>query len=129
MRAMRESIADFYFDAMRDIDALELPYRDGNVIHSWHLFPIKLRLEKLSTDRNMFIQRLKEAGVGCSVHWRPLHLHPYYQERFGWQSEEFPMANDRWERLISLPIFPGMSREEIEYVADVVGDLCRTFRK
>jgi perosamine synthetase len=129
MREMRESIADLYFDAMRDVDALELPYRDCNVIHSWHLFPIKLCLEKLSTDRNTFIERLKKAGVGCSVHWRPLHLHPYYQERFGWQSEEFPVANELWERLISLPIFPGMSQEEIEHVVYVVRHLCRVFRK
>ena len=67
-----------------------------------------MRLEKLAIDRNEFIARLKAAGVGCSVHWRPLHLHPYYRDRFGWTSEQFPVASPLWERLVSLPLFPGM---------------------
>lgn len=129
MRLMRESLASFYLEEMRDIDELELPPQDENRIHAWHLFPIRLRLERLAIDRNAFIDRLKEAGVGCSVHWRPLHLHPYYQETFDWHTEDFPEATRLWERLISLPIFPGMEQEEIEHVIEVVRDLCRRFRK
>lgn len=129
MRVSRESFAFYYSEAMRDIEELELPQHDENRIHSWHLFPIRLRLERLSIDRNTFVDRLKESQVGCSVHWRPLHLHPYYQETFGWQGEEFPHANHLWERLISLPIFPGMEPEEIDHVIEVVSDLCRRFRK
>ena len=56
------------------------------------------------------------AGVGCSVHWRPLHLHPYYEEAFGWQPEDLPVASAVWERLVSLPIFPTMSEAEIGHV-------------
>ena len=67
---------------------------------------------------------MKRAGVGCSVHWRPLHLHPYYREQFGWMPEELPVASAEWERLVSLPIFPGMREEEIEFVIGTVGDLC-----
>jgi dTDP-4-amino-4,6-dideoxygalactose transaminase len=58
-----------------------------------------------------------------------LHLHPYYQQTFGWQPEDFPEASRLWERLISLPIFPGMQQEEIDHVTEVVRDLCRRFRK
>ena len=127
MRLERESIASFYSNAMQDIVELELPPQDENRIHSWHLFPIKLRLEKLTIDRNAFIDELKAAGVGCSVHWRPLHLHPYYEQTFGWQAEDFPVATKLWERLISLPIFPGMQEQEMNYVVNTIRDLCRRY--
>jgi len=79
----------------------------------------------LRIDRSEFVELLKESGVGCSVHWRPLHLHPYYQQTFDWRSEEFPVATQLWERLISLPIFPGMREEEVSHVIETVSDLCR----
>ena len=93
-------------------------------IHSWHLFPIRLRLEELSLDRNAFMELLRQRGVGCSVHWRPLHLHPYYEETFGWRGEHLPVATAEWQRLITLPVFPGMHDEERQHVVDVVVDLC-----
>ena len=64
-------------DAMSQVDEIELPIDPDNRIHSWHLFPIRLRLERLSIDRIAFIEALRKDGVGTSVHWRPLHLHPY----------------------------------------------------
>jgi dTDP-4-amino-4,6-dideoxygalactose transaminase len=127
MRLERESIAFFYLEAMEHIVELELPPLDQNRIHSWHLFPIKLRLEKLTIDRNAFIDELKAAGVGCSVHWRPLHLHPYYKQTFGWQAEDFPVATSVWERLISLPIFPGMQEHEMNHVVETIRELCRRY--
>jgi dTDP-4-amino-4,6-dideoxygalactose transaminase len=123
MRDEREAIARWYLDALADVDAIELPVFPENRIHAWHLFPIRLRLEKLGIDRNAFLAALRAAGVGCSVHWRPLHLHPYYQ-RFGWTPDQFPVATPLWQRLISLPLFPGMEDSERNYVAGVVRDLC-----
>ncbi len=108
MRQEREQLARAYLDRLADVDAIELPVVPENRIHAWHLFPIRLRLERLSIDRNAFFAALRDAGVGCSVHWRPLHLHPYYSERFGWTPDLFPVATPLWERLISLPLFPGM---------------------
>lgn len=124
MRLEREGIARAYLDELGDLAELELPLVPENRIHAWHLFPVRLRLEKLSIDRAEFITRLKAAGVGCSVHWRPLHLHPYYRERFGWTSELFPVASPLWERLVSLPLFPGMQEAERAHVVRVVRDLC-----
>lgn len=124
MRSQREDVARYYFDALRDVDEIELPAEDSDRVHSWHLFPIRLRLESLAIGRDSFMEQLKEAGVGCSVHWRPLHLHPYYQSEFGWQAESFPVATDLWERLISLPIFPSMSKEELQWVVDEVKTIC-----
>jgi perosamine synthetase len=129
MRVDRESIARRYLDEFRDIPEIELPPDPTDRIHSWHLFPLKLRLERLSVDRNAFIVALKEAGIGCSVHWRPLHLHPYYEETFGWRPEALPVATTQWPRLVSLPIFPGMYNEEIELVIQTVKQVCRRHAK
>ncbi len=93
-------------------------------IHAWHLFPIRLRLDRLSIDRNHFIEEIRRRGVGCSVHWRPLHLHPYYEETFGWRPEHLPVASQQWTRVVSLPLFPGMRDEEREHVIGVIRGLC-----
>ncbi|HYT33230.1 MAG TPA: DegT/DnrJ/EryC1/StrS family aminotransferase [Thermoanaerobaculia bacterium] len=124
MRQEREAIARRYNESFARIEEVDIPADDPNRIHSWHLYPIRLRLDRLAIDRNSFIDKLKEAGVGCSVHWRPLHLHPYYQSTFGWREEDFPVATKTWQQLISLPIFPGLREEEIEFVIGVVEDLC-----
>jgi perosamine synthetase len=127
MRREREALAHHYLEAFSDTQEIELPPEDANRIHSWHLFPIKLRLERLAIDRDRFMEELKQNGVNCSVHWRPLHRHPYYQETFDWRPEDFPIATAVWKRLITLPIFPGMHDEEIDYVISTIKRLCRSF--
>jgi perosamine synthetase len=129
MRLERESLAMRYRTDLADVDELELPPLPADRIHSWHLFPIRLCLERLTIDRNQFIDQLRERGVGCSVHWRPLHLHPYYAEQFGWRPEQFPVATALWQRSITLPLFPGMREGEHQHVVDVVRELCRQNRK
>ena len=124
MRRMRESIATAYLEGLGSVEEIDLPSKGEDRIHSWHLFPIRLCLEKLAIDRNQFIEALKRSGIGCSVHWRPLHLHPYYQETFGWRPEEFRVSTGVWERLISLPIFPDMRDDELEHVVTTVKALC-----
>jgi len=124
MRQRREQIARRYFEAFADLYELELPPDNADRLHAWHLFPVKLRLDALSIDRAEFIRELHAAGIGTSVHWRPLHLHPYYQEVFGWRPEEFPVATSVWERLVSLPIFSAMRDEEVAAVVEAVSTLC-----
>jgi dTDP-4-amino-4,6-dideoxygalactose transaminase len=124
MRRARQSLAERYLAALADIDQIELPPVPRDRIHSWHLFPIRLRLERLSIDRNAFIMSLRERGVGCSVHWRPLHLHPYYAEQFGWQAGHLPQASAVWPRLVSLPLFPDMQPDEHDHVVQVVHEIC-----
>ena len=113
----------------RDVEEIETPPDPPDRIHAWHLFPIRLRLERLAVDRNRFMEELKKAGVGCSVHWRPLHLHPYYTKTFGWRRADLPVATALWPRLVSLPIFPGMRRNEVDHVVASVRELCRRFRR
>lgn len=129
MRKDRERLAMRYLEAFSNLEELELPPVPGDRIHSWHLFPVKLRPAKLEIDRNGFIAELKEAGVGCSVHWRPLHLHPYYAETFGWRAEDLPAASAVWERIVSLPLFPAMTDSEHEYVVAVIQGICERHRR
>jgi perosamine synthetase len=125
MRCEREEIARRYCETFAGVDQIELPAVDPNRIQSWHLFAIRLRLKNLTIDRDEFMVELKRAGVGCSVHWRPLHLHPYYQKTFGWRAKDFPVASAEWKRLVSLPIFPGMREDEIEHVIRTVKRICK----
>jgi dTDP-4-amino-4,6-dideoxygalactose transaminase len=129
LRVEREAIAKRFAEAFADTDELELPPAPSDRIHSWHLFPIRLRLDRVSITRNTVIDELRERGIACSVHWRPLHLHPYYEDNFGWRPEDLPVATATWERLISLPIFPGMRDEEIETVVENVRAVCRENRR
>lgn len=124
MRQGRERVASRYLEALSDIEAIELPQLDPTRINAWHLFPIKLRLNRMMTNRNDFVDQLKAHGVGFSVHWRPLHLHPYYQENFQWQPGDCPVATDVWQRLVSLPIFSVMRADEVDHVVRTIGDLC-----
>ena len=124
MRCEREAVAAYYRESLAGEAAIELPPFPTDRIHSWHLFPIRLNLDRLTIDRNQFIDEIRRGGVGCSVHWRPLHLHPYYEETFAWRPEHLPVATRQWPRLVSLPLFPGMRREEREHVAAVVRQVC-----
>jgi perosamine synthetase len=124
LRRSREQIVMRYREALGDVEAIEMPSLPQDRLHSWHLFPVRLRLDKLTIDRNAFIEALRAQGVCCSVHWRPLHLHPYYAETFGWQPEHLPVASSVWTRLVSLPLFPDMGSDEVEHVVAVVRGVC-----
>jgi perosamine synthetase len=129
MRQQREAVAGRYLAAFRDADEIELPVTDTDVIHAWHLFPIRLRLDRLSIDRNRMIDVLWKQGVRCSVHWRPLHLHPYYQETYGLTSDDCPIASALFDRLISLPLFSSMTPRDVDYVVDIVTRAVRQARR
>ena len=124
MRARREEIAFEYMRRLEDIEEVELPFIHPDRMHAWHLFPIRLRGELLNIDRNRFIQELSGAGIGCSVHWRPLHLHPYYEQQLGWYPTDLPVASEAWRRLISLPLFSRMNQTEIDAVVNAVQMIC-----
>lgn len=124
LQRQREAIARKYLSSLADCEQIELPPLRPDRIQSWHLFPIRLKLERLRIDRRRFLELLWERGVSCSVHWRPLHLHAYFQEIFGWRPEDFPVASEVWMRSLSLPLFPDMRAEEQSHVIAVIRDLC-----
>jgi perosamine synthetase len=130
MRRAREVIALEYRQRLADVDAIELPALPVDRVHAWHLFPIRLKLDALTIDRDQFLQQMRERQISCSVHWRPLHLHTYYEQAHGWTPEDLPVASAEWMRLVSLPLFSAMLPAEVDAVVDAVRDVCaRTARR
>ena len=115
----RRSIASAYsaaFSASPVADLLELPANDSDGSHAWHLYIVRLMLERLSVDRAAVIEALRDEGIGVSVHFIPLHLHPYYRRRWSTTPDDFPVASREYERVISLPIWAGMTDEDVQRV-------------
>jgi dTDP-4-amino-4,6-dideoxygalactose transaminase len=125
-------IADRYHQAFQELNELGLPVevdgREGTT-HSWHLYVIRLSLERLHIDRNKFIDELRRRGIGTSVHFIPLHIHPYYRETYGYQPDDFPVAYKTYQRIISLPIYARMTDEDVERVIETVRDVVTSHRK
>ncbi len=115
--ARRREIAKRYSTAFQAVPGVMVPNVRDEVRHAWHLYPIRLDLEKLTASRGEFFKALRAENIGVNVHYIPVHLHPYYQQRFGYRGGEYPVAERAYDRLISLPMFHGMSDQD---VADVV---------
>jgi len=113
----RAAIAARYDALFAESALLELPPRRGRDRHAWHLYVVRLNLEALRLDRAAVIERLTDAGISASVHFIPLHLHPHYQQRYGYRRGDFPNAERLYERSISLPIWPGMTDSQVDRVA------------
>ena len=127
MQTRRHEIALRYEAGLSDIAAIELPQIEGDVIHAWHIYPIRLHLEQLSIDRAAFIQILREYQIGTSVHFIPLHRHPYFQQQFGLRPAMFPVADAAYQRLISLPLYSRMTDEDVDDVIIAVRRVVRDY--
>ena len=125
----RDRLAVLYRDGFRDMPEIICPSAAAHVQHAWHLYVIQLDLESLCIDRNEFIAQLQRAGVGCSVHFIPLHLHPYYRDTYGYQPTDFPTAQAAFERIVSLPLYPKMTDDDIQRVITVVRDIVKGNRR
>ena len=125
MRAARERVADWYDGAFRDAgleDRIELPARPApGDVHAWHLYMLRLRDASLE-DRAAAIEALRASGIGVSVHFIPLHLHPYYRRTYGYAPGDLPVAEREYAREISLPIYPDLTQDEVARVVAAVRD-------
>jgi len=125
----RCDIARKYTDAFEDSEFIICPHVKPDRVSAWHLYVIKLNLETLSIDRNRFIEELKQKGINTSVHFIPLHRHPYYKNTFSLDADNFKNAEWVYARSISLPIYPGMKDEEVNYVVNNVIALANKYKK
>ncbi|MBK9054028.1 MAG: DegT/DnrJ/EryC1/StrS family aminotransferase [Chloroflexi bacterium] len=116
----RREIAQIYNQAFANHPALQTPTDRPDSQHAWHLYMLRLHPDQLPLDRAQFITQLKEKNIGSSVHFIPLHLHPYYRETYGYQPDDFPIAYQEYQREISLPIYSKMSLSDVEYVIETV---------
>lgn len=125
--ARRREIAALYAAAFREVSGVILPAARPGANPAWHLYPIRLNLEKLTADRPQIFRALRAENIGVNVHYIPVHLHPYYRERFGYKGGEFPVAEDGYARLISLPMFHGMSDQDAKDVIAAVSKVFSTY--
>ena len=124
----RRAVADALTSALAGCDAVELPREYPGNWHTWHLYVIRLRLERLTIGRDEFIQALRAENIGTSVHFIPVHRHPFFQPYLH-GGDTFPCADDYYARCISLPIFPDMSSDDVRDVADAVTRLAAHFAR
>lgn len=127
MADRRAAIARRYDVAFSGHAALETPSTAAYSTHAYHLYILRLNLEALRIDRATFIEKLKARNIGASVHFIPLHLHPYYREQYGYKPEDFPVAYREYLRVISLPIFPDMSEQDVNDVIEAVLEIAEEF--
>jgi len=118
----RRQIAAMYDAAFHHLPGIVPPVVKSEVNPAWHLYPVRLDLEKLSAHRGQIFRALRAENIGVNVHYIPVHLHPYYRDRFGYRGGEFPLAEAAYARLISLPMFHSMSDND-------VGDVIHAVRK
>ena len=127
----RSEIAERYCERFSRLQELELPplTLGAGCEHSWHLFLLRLRPPMLRIGRDEFVEELKKLGVGTSVHFIPLHLHPYYEHAGGYKAGDFPNAEDAFSRCVSLPIYPTLGDDEVERVIRTVENVVETYRR
>jgi UDP-4-amino-4,6-dideoxy-N-acetyl-beta-L-altrosamine transaminase len=125
----REKIVKAYDEAFKDMKEITIPFVKDNIKHAWHLYVIKIVSEKLKINRNQFIEALKAENIGTSVHFIPVHLHPYYRDTYGFRRGDFPNAEYAFERVISLPLFPKMSDKDVKDVIYSVRKIVEYYKK
>jgi UDP-4-amino-4,6-dideoxy-N-acetyl-beta-L-altrosamine transaminase len=124
--ARRREIAAQYGEAFRDLPAIVIPAVREDVNPAWHLYPIRLKLEMLAVGRGEIFQALRAENIGVNVHYIPVHQHPYYRERFNTEAG-YPVADDAYERLISLPMFHSMTAQDVNDVVHALRKVVTTY--
>lgn len=123
----RRRYARLYDEAFAWLDAVEIPPVHDDRTHVYHLYPILLNLSRMTIDRAQFIEELKARNVGASVHFVPVHMHPFYREQFGYRRGDLPHAEALYDRLVSLPLYPAMTEDDVQTVIAAVYDVTQAF--
>jgi UDP-4-amino-4,6-dideoxy-N-acetyl-beta-L-altrosamine transaminase len=126
---VRRRYAATYSEAFAEMPEIQTPTTNADVRHAWHLYTIQLDPERLAINRAQFIEALRAENIGTSVHFIPVHLHPYYRQKFGYKRGDFPNAECAYDRIVSLPLYPKMSEEDVGHVIAAVGKIVRKHRK
>lgn len=129
MQRRRREIVRMYQEAFGEEEALQTPVERPDVESAWHLYVIRLNTEKLTITRDQFIDELANLNIGTSVHFIPIHTHPYYRNKYGYQANDFPVAYDNYRRMISLPLSPALSDADVAYVIEAVLDIVGRYKR
>jgi dTDP-4-amino-4,6-dideoxygalactose transaminase len=128
-QARRREIVQRYNEAFSKFEELQIPVERADVEHAWHLYVIRLNLGLLKVSRNQFIEELKARNIGTSVHFIPIHLHPYYRDKYNFKPDDFPVTFREYQRIVSLPLYPKMTDQDTEDVIEAVIDVIQRFHK
>ena len=129
MQQRRLEIAQAYERSLSPLGAYRTPQTAKDVQHAWHLYVVLIEPSALRIHRDQVIEELRQRGIGTSVHFIPLHLHPYYQKFWGYRQGDFPVAEAYFDRCISLPIYPRMTNEDVDYVIEALHEIYRRFHR
>lgn len=124
----REKVS-LYEKGLREVEEIETPKELKGTTNSWHLYIIRLRLNKLRVKRDEIFKALRQENIGVNVHYRPLHLHRYYQTRFGYKEGDFPVAEKCFYSIMTLPLFAAMTKRDVRDVIKAVKKVCNYYRK
>ena len=113
----RSELTSVYGELLSDVDAVRLPVVRGNVKHAWHLYTVLL---DWSIDRDAFFKYMRAANIGVNVHYIPVYRHSYYADNFGFDKNDFPVDEDVFQRIITLPLYPRMTERQVEYVVETI---------
>ncbi len=123
----RREIVRRYNEAFSKFEELQLPIERPEVEHAWHLYVIRLNFDLLRISRGQFIEELKARNIATSVHFIPIHIHPYYRDKYGYKPEDFPIAYREYQRVVSLPLYPKMTDQDVEDVIEAVTEVVQHF--
>ncbi len=124
----RKEIADQYTRAFSEFAEVELPTSRPEVLHAWHLYVLRVRTGALTIHRDRFVDILASKNIGTSVHFIPIHTHPYYRDKYGFQPMDFPVAYTNFERMLSIPLNPSMTDQDVADVIEAVTDTIKRSR-
>jgi len=128
-QARRREIVRRYHEAFGQLAELQIPPERPEVESAWHIYALRLRLEHLKISRDEFIEELKARNIGSSVHFIPVHMHPFYRDKYGYKPEDFPTAHREFRRIISLPLNLRLTDRDVEDVIEAVSDIIRAKRR
>ena len=125
----RREVVEAYNSAFGPVEELELPVERPEVEHAWHLYVLRLHPEALTIGRDPFIEELTGRNIGTSVHFIPIHLHPYYRDKYGYAPDDFPVAYSNYQRMLSLPLNPRLTDQDVADVIEAVLDVVKKYRR
>jgi dTDP-4-amino-4,6-dideoxygalactose transaminase len=129
MQARRQEIVHAYNQAFGACSAFLTPTTRDHVTNAWHLYVLRVRPSELTLNRNQFIEEMTARRIGTSVHFIPIHMHSYYRDKYNYHPDDFPVAHSAFQNMLSLPLSPSMSDQDVADVIDAVLDIRQNFAR
>ena len=127
MQERRREIVETYNKAFGSLAAFLTPTTRAHVTNAWHLYVLRLRSSELTIERNQFIDEMTARNIGTSVHFIPIHLHSFYRNKYSLQPDDYPVAHAAYQQMVSLPLSPSMSDQDVADVVEAVLDIRSKF--